>query len=251
MKIAIIPGHGGFDPGACNKNTGAIEAKGNLAVALKLDEILRYNGFETVLSRKENIACGGATCVKDDITNQINFANNSGADIVVSIHFNSATNKTAHGVEVLYTNYPDLNQKEIQLANMVLNELVKATGMTSRGIKETPQGVGLIKWVLKPCILSENGFISNDQEGSWCTDDAKQWIIAEAHARAICRLWNMAYKSPREEGGVQVVDIDQALKVLAQNYVISSPDYWKQAAGCVKYLDSLLINMAQKLQEVK
>lgn len=48
--------------------------------------------------------------------------------------------------------------------------------------------------------------------------------------------------------GDDIVTVDDALKVLVDQGVISSPDYWRNAAGCVKYLDVLLINMAKKLQ---
>lgn len=47
---------------------------------------------------------------------------------------------------------------------------------------------------------------------------------------------------------VQVVsELDQAVDKLAKLGVINSPDYWKKAAGSVKYLDQLIIKAATKI----
>lgn len=199
LKIAIIPGHGGFDSGAYNPNTKTRECDGNLSVALKLDYLLKYNGFQTALSRTTDIACGGAKTVSQDVTNQINFANNSGANIAIAIHFNSSTNKTATGTEVLYTNYPTRNENEIRLAKLLLEELVNVTKLSNRGLKETPSGVGVIKKVKIPCVLSECAFISNDKESIWCSDEDHNWQLAIAHAKAVCRFYNNEFKNPLKE----------------------------------------------------
>lgn len=53
----------------------------------------------------------------------------------------------------------------------------------------------------------------------------------------------------KELKGADSVDVNEAIKILAQHEVLSDMAYWKNATGCVKYLDSLLINMASKLKE--
>ena len=45
----------------------------------------------------------------------------------------------------------------------------------------------------------------------------------------------------------KITTYDEAVKVLVANGVISSQAYWDNAVKCVKYLDSLIINMANKL----
>lgn len=47
---------------------------------------------------------------------------------------------------------------------------------------------------------------------------------------------------------VDSMTVDEALKVLEEQGITSSPAYWKNAAECVKYLDALIVNMAKKLQ---
>ena len=205
-NVDIPVGHGGFDPGAVNGDTK--ESNGTLGVALKLAVLLRNNDIGANLSRTTDVACGGATNVTADVNNQINFVNKSSADIAVAIHFNSAINKTANGVEVLYSNYPAQDAREIRLATYILTELANATGMKSRGIKEIPSGIGIIKHVRKPCVLSENGFISNDIEKIWCSSEDHQWIIAEAHARAICKYFGVPHKERKVDKSMEQWKLD-------------------------------------------
>lgn len=197
-KVAIIPGHGGIDSGATNKTYGTRECDGTLAVSLKLCEILKYNNIECVLSRTTDIACGNAKTTTQDVTNQINFVNNSGADIAIAIHYNGAINSTAHGVEVLYSNLLYPNPNEAKLAKILLEELVKTTKMTNRGLK-TPDNISIIKKSKIPCVLSENGFVTNNEESFWCSDPIKQWLLAESHAKAICKYFNVSYKNYLKE----------------------------------------------------
>lgn len=226
FKVSIIPGHGGFDPGAANSNTKTRECDGNLSVGLKLKQLLEFNGFDAVISRTADIACGGAKTVSQDITNQINFANKSGADIAIAIHFNSSANKTATGTEVLYTNYPTRDENEIRLAKLLLEELVNTTKLRNRGLKETPSGVGVIKKVKIPCVLSECAFVSNDKESIWCSDEQHNWQLARAHARAICRYFGKEY--------IDLVKTNVKLngKKLSNGYLINDSNYVPVRALC-------------------
>jgi hypothetical protein len=47
------------------------------------------------------------------------------------------------------------------------------------------------------------------------------------------------------------VTTDEALKVLVAKGVISDTTYWAQVVNCVKYMDTLVVNMAEKLKGVQ
>lgn len=208
-----------FDPGAVN---GKIrESDGNLAVSLKLRDLLLYNGIAVVMSRTTDTACGNAVTMAQDVTNQINFVNNSRADIAVAVHFNSSVYSTAHGLEVLYSDLLYPNPKEAKLAGLLLNELVAATGLTSRGLK-TPNNISIVKKSKIPCVLSECGFISNAKEYVWCTDAQHQLILAKAHAKAICKFFNMTYKEEEELVEIKVVVNGVAI---TNGYLIDNSSY--------------------------
>jgi len=199
FSLDIIPGHGGFDPGAVNSTNGVRECDGTLGVSLKLKILLEFNGITCNMSRTTDIAVWGATNQTNDVNWQIAFANESSSDIAIAPHFNSSADKNAHGVEVLYSQYPSYDENEVRLANLILEELVIATGLTNRGVKQIDSGIGVIKKVYKPTILIEYAFVSNDNEVIWCSDEEHQWILAKATAKGVCKYFGIEYK---EDGGI-------------------------------------------------
>lgn len=48
--------------------------------------------------------------------------------------------------------------------------------------------------------------------------------------------------------GVKELNFDEALKLLVEKGVLSSPDYWLKVASIVKYFDAFVINVANKLK---
>ena len=223
--VLILPGHGGFCPGAVNSVLKVKEADGNLSVALKLSDLLKHNGFNTKLSRTTDVACGGATNVSNDVGNQIRFVNNNQGDIAVAIHFNSFSDKNANGVEVIYSSLnPGFNNNTIKLANLLQNQLVKDTGMRNRGVKEINQGIGIIKGTNKPTVLSENGFISNDAESIWCSSDKHNLILAKSHAIAICQYFGIQFKELNQNNNTNNnITPDNAVKLLINGRNVDFP----------------------------
>ncbi len=91
-KIFLDPGHGGEDRKNKNKNGNVIEADVNLRVALNLKKYLEQAGAEVFLSRQEDITV--------PLAYRSVLANQSGAEIFVSIHHNAPAKW-----EDDYTNY--------------------------------------------------------------------------------------------------------------------------------------------------
>jgi len=90
-KIVIDAGHGGKDNGASGKK--GVEKVINLSVALKLGAYIEKNfpDVEVIYTRKDD------TFIGLDERSQI--ANNSGADLFISIHCNSNPSKSPYGTE--------------------------------------------------------------------------------------------------------------------------------------------------------
>jgi len=230
LKVAILPGHGGFDSGAVNPRNKVRECDGTLGVALKLGELLKFNDFEVIYSRTTDIACGGAKTSTQDVTNQVSFVNNSGANIAIAIHYNGSTSASAHGIEVLYSNLMYPNPNEAKLAKLLLNELVLTTGLTNRGLK-TPNNISIIKKSKIPCVLSECAFVTNDKESIWCSDENHQWKLAQAHAKSICKYFGKEYID------MEKTTIKLNGKDLSTGYLIQNSNYCPvralaEALGC-------------------
>ncbi|MFW5889457.1 MAG: N-acetylmuramoyl-L-alanine amidase [Bacillota bacterium] len=148
--IIIDAGHGGFDPGAIG-HSGLEEKIPNLEIAKKLAEILEEEGQKALLTRNEDTFLS--------LQKRVNIANESNAELFVSIHANSINNKTAGGVETYYNG----SHKDSRLfAEKVHDKLYRSLGIIDRGIKK--DNFYVIKYTEMPSILIETAFLSNPKE---------------------------------------------------------------------------------------
>jgi len=92
-KIVIDAGHGGNDPGAIGRS-GLREKDVNLDIAKRLSRLLESSGVNVVLTRNSD------RFISLDRRGAI--ANNSKADLFVSIHSNANRVRSLSGVEVYY-----------------------------------------------------------------------------------------------------------------------------------------------------
>lgn len=83
-KIFLDPGHGGTDRKNKSRNGKIIEADINLKVASYLKKYLRLAGAVVYMSREDDSAV--------DLKKRSELANNSGAEIFISIHHNAGGN---------------------------------------------------------------------------------------------------------------------------------------------------------------
>lgn len=58
--LVIDPGHGGMDGGAMAAD-GTVEAQINLAVSLRVEELARFIGVETEMTRREDVSLHDAS----------------------------------------------------------------------------------------------------------------------------------------------------------------------------------------------
>lgn len=92
--IVLDPGHGGRDPGAIGRG-GTLEKDVTLEVALRLRRRLaRYPGYRILLTREED-----TWVTKND---RAAFANDHGADLFISLHFNAIADEAVASIETYY-----------------------------------------------------------------------------------------------------------------------------------------------------
>lgn len=212
-KIVIDPGHGGEDAGAVGKR-GLREKDAVLRIAERLrDKIRKELNVDVVMTRDNDtfIPLEGRTGI----------AMKERGDIFVSIHANSARNRTARGVTTyvlhhasdmearavaarenavstqslseLQNLYPKIikpeNYKEsLKLARDVQASLIdllrpRYSKVKSIGVKEGPFYV--LMNAGKPAILVETSFISNPDEEKRLADEGYQEEIAEGIMKGI------------------------------------------------------------------
>jgi len=91
IKTLIIdPGHGGIDPGA--RGDFSTEANVSLAVSLKFGKALQeeFPDLKIIYTRTTDVMAGNKRTKDEGLRYRANLANESGADLFIAIHCNSA-----------------------------------------------------------------------------------------------------------------------------------------------------------------
>lgn len=133
-------------------------------------------------------------------------ANESQADLFVSIHTNAAAKdgwSTAMGWECCII--AKGGQAEIA-AGYIHDESIQALGVKDRGIKVANYQV--LRDTSMPAVLVEHGFHTNKAEVELLKSDAFRAKCAEADARGICTYFNMPWRP-----AVTSISIDELKKM--------------------------------------
>lgn len=163
--IVLDPGHGtytsasgsGMDSGAVGTG-GLHEQIVTLEIGKKTRDYLEGRGATVVMTRT-----GGSYLT---LIERAWMANALDSDVFVSIHCNSATNKTAHGTGT-YFYAPSGNSRydraeRQRLAQCIQNAVVASAGRSNYGVKE--DNFAVIRETDMPSVLIETAFISNLEE---------------------------------------------------------------------------------------
>lgn len=178
--IVIDAGHGTPDEGAQNSD-GLTEAKINLSIALKLQNLLESSGATVILTRSDDNAIYDATADSiaekkvSDIKNRVKIGNSSSADIFVSIHLNKIPQEQYWGWQTFYR---DGDENSKNLATDIQNNLNKAISNDNERVPLKIDNIYIMKNVEIPIALVECGFLSNKEEASKMVKDDYQNKLA-------------------------------------------------------------------------
>lgn len=182
-KIIIDPGHGGTDGGAIGAD-GQPEKDVNLAISLKLREILTLSGFEVVMTRTDDrsIHDPGTTTIKNqktsDMHNRLKIMQENGDAIFVSIHQNKFEEESSWGTQIFYSHQ---NPASKQLAEILQNNFAAYLQPENhRQIKQAENNLFLLYNAEIPAVLVECGFLSNQAECAKLHSDEYQNQVAYA-----------------------------------------------------------------------
>jgi len=157
--VVIDAGHGGKDLGANSRSPHYEEKILTLDTAFLVEHYLQKMGYRTVLTRSEDVFI--------PLKKRSSIANDLGAKVFVSVHYNSAPSKEANGIEIFYYNSENdrkrANESRV-LAETVLGEVIQKTGAKSRGVKHG--NLSVVRETAMPAILVEGGFLTNEAERS-------------------------------------------------------------------------------------
>lgn len=149
-SVILDAGHGGEEPGAMYE--GRREKDDTLRLAMAVGRILEENGVDTLYTR--------TTDVFDSPLQKAEIANESGADLFVSIHRNAmpVPGTGSGALSLVYEN----QGVAAMLAENIQRNLVKA-GLLDLGVQERP-GLLVLRKTEMPAVLVEAGFIDNSED---------------------------------------------------------------------------------------
>lgn len=178
MKVFLSAGHGGKDPGAVGN--GLKEKDLNLAIMLGCAEYLRRQGIDVVCSR--------ITDEDDPVTQEVQEANASGADLAVSFHNNAGG---GDGSETWYYANSDRSRR---LA-LLLEGATMAMGQNSRGVKATTS-LWFLRGTNMNAALCETAFIDSP-DIEFIDQKNECYAVGTAYGDAICKFlnWKEVYNS--------------------------------------------------------
>jgi N-acetylmuramoyl-L-alanine amidase/type II secretory pathway predicted ATPase ExeA len=248
-RIAIDPGHGGYDTGTKGPH-GLLEKDLCLDVALRLGQLIERNiaDTEVVYTRKDDRHV--------PLEERTAIANGANADLFISIHANSSESRETRGVETYYLSLGgspearELATRENALAGSSLHdlgELIKkitrnekiaeskllaadiqstlSQGLQLVSLRETNRGVKQAPFVVltganMPAVLSEISFVSNASDEKLLQESGQRQRVAEGLYRGIAAyLESLHSLQPNPQ------------KLVSENSGSSAPGFTTSTAG--------------------
>ena len=196
--VVIDAGHGGEDGGTVGVN-GVYEKDLNLKIALLLDEWLRAEGFETVLTRSEDILLYdknsdylGQKKVQD-LSARRKIVEEQENAILISIHMNAFPQAKYSGLQVYYSQNNPSSQALADEIQTRTRELLQP--QNTRKIKSAGENIYLLDRLSCPAVLIECGFLSNPQECAKLSEEEYQKQLAFSIYLGIVNYFNTVSKN--------------------------------------------------------
>lgn len=218
--IVLDPGHGGRDPGAISRS-GKYEKHITLAMAKETQKYLEDAGYKVVLTRRTDKAI--------PLRRRYQIAHEADGDLFISIHADSAKNRSARGLSVYTISERasdkeaaalaerenkadillglDLNEYNPDVSNILI-DLAKIDTMNKSATyaklmvremkKETTlvpnahrfAGFAVLKSTNIPSVLLELGYLSNPREDKLLQKKSYRRKLAQALVRAVNKYFD-------------------------------------------------------------
>ena len=174
--IVIDAGHGGRDGGASGKVSGISESELNLKYAKQLKQLCDNWGIGVVMTRKDMNGLydeSASNKKRSEMEKRKKIINESGADLMISLHMNSFPLESCEGAYVFYASGSD---EGFRLAKGVQSSLCQSFE-SARGYV-TVGDYFVLNVSQMPAILIECGFLSNPLE--------EKLLISDDYCRDFC-----------------------------------------------------------------
>lgn len=179
--VIVDAGHGGDDGGAIGID-GTVEKDINLDIALKLEKILKFYGFNVIMTRTQDVmTCDdGLDSLRkrkiSDIHNRFELMRKNPDAIFISVHQNKFEDSSQHGTQVFYSGN---DERSKELAEAIQTSVtLTLQRKNDRVVKKSGSGIYLLYHAKIPAVLVECGFISNSDEEKKLKDESYRMKLA-------------------------------------------------------------------------
>jgi N-acetylmuramoyl-L-alanine amidase len=172
--VVIDAGHGGIDGGATSVS-GVSESQINLQIALRLNDLMHFMGYETVMIRTTDtsVYTAGETIAQkkvSDLKERVRVVNQTENALLVSIHQNTFQDGKYSGAQVFYAD----SENSRVLAEQMQQAFCSSINPGSNRKCKPSDGIYLMQQIRCPGILVECGFISNHREEAMLREESYQ-----------------------------------------------------------------------------
>lgn len=178
--VVLDPGHGGADLGVVRH--GLVEAELVLDLAHRVQQRLVSLGVQVVLTR--GTEDGG------DQVQRAGRANAVGADLVLSLHCDSADHEEASGIATFFYGLDRFGAWSAvgeRFADLLQRELVSRSGLSDS--RSHPRAWPLLQRTEMPAVWLEVGYASNPRDAERLADPAVLDSLAEGIVVAVQRVY--------------------------------------------------------------
>ena len=194
--LVLDAGHGGEDGGAVS-DSGVAESGLNLAITLRLADVLTFCGYEVLLTRTGEAAlCDDPAATLrqqkvSDTKKRVEIINRCADARLISIHQNSLPgHPTVRGAQSFHNGKRTAETAALSI-QQALNDAVNERDKAAKRIDDS---IYLMKHADCSAVLVECGFLSNAAEEAKLLDAGYQQQVAQAICAGVCDFIQLSGK---------------------------------------------------------
>lgn len=176
ITVVIDAGHGGHDDGMKINEFSEKEIVASIAKKIKKNNT--NSNIIIHLTRTEDRFIS--------LQDRVKYINNIKPNLVISLHVNGNKNKEASGVELYISPKNTMYETSKKIADDLNSRFITNHNLKSRGVKNA--SFMLLKESEYPSITLELGFLSNENDRKYLTDQNEQEKIATTILETISAL---------------------------------------------------------------
>lgn len=179
--VVIDAGHGAADSGKVGIK-GSLEKDTNLAIALRVKELLEQQDVQVVMTREDDQGLypkTGDNRKLRDMKNRVDLINKEQPALAVSIHQNSYSDESVSGPQMFYY---EGSAEGRTAAELLQKQLITTLQPKKERVAKSNTAYYLLKNTNFPIVIVECGFLSNrEEEKMLCDEEYRQRVAWAIH----------------------------------------------------------------------